>query len=207
LKDRTTREIYAEHLARDFQVPKSLFLGRDEDMPRENQRERPRERAKEHSSKPLTHREPLVLKNNSRSLFQEFLMMIHDQPELFGKLKIQPMLVAFIGSGFEEYVSELFPFLSEGDIHDKEAIDTYFKERFEKEREMLYNSRTEFSGEVSLKVLTDYMKKIHLQYYRGLKKDREGLLQSIPLRDDEMRKMIILEIQEIMRKMNDLGTM
>jgi DNA primase len=207
LKDRTTREIYAEHLARDFQVPKGLFLGRSENVPRENQRERPREKIRENPIKPLTHREPLVLKNNSRSLFQEFLMMIHDQPELFGKLKIPPMVVAFIGSGFEEYVSELFPFLSEGNVHDKEAISNYFKERFEKEREMLYNSRTEFSGEVSLKVLTDYMKKIHLQYYRGLKKDREGLLQSIPLRDDEMRKMIILEIQEIMRKMNDLGTM
>ncbi len=195
LKDRTTREIYAEHLARDFQVPKGLFLGRAADVPRAKQRE------------PAIHKEALVLKGNSRSLIQEFLMMIHEKPELFGELKIPPMVVAFIGSGFDGYASELFPLLSEGMVQEPEEIADYFAERFEKEREMLYTSKTGFSGEISLKVLTDYIKKIHLQYYRGLKKDREGLLQSIPMRDDEMRKMIILEIQEIMRKMNDLGTM
>ena len=207
LKDRTTREIYAEHLARDFQVPKGLFLGRGEDVPKSNQREHSRERPRENPRESVTHKEPLVLKNRSRSLVQEFLMMVHDHPKLFVELKIPPMIIAFVGSGFDEYISELFPFLSKGNVHDKEEISNYFANRFEKEREILYNSRTEFSGEVSLKVLTDYIKKIHLQYYRALKKDREGLLQSIPLRDDEMRKMIILEIQEIMRKMNDLGTM
>lgn len=199
LNDRTTREIYAEHLARDFQVPKGLFLGRAAEAPREKQREKPRESG--------IQKETLVLKNNSRSLIQEFLIMLHEKPGLFEELKVEPMVVAFTGSGFDSYVAELFPLLAEGKLREKEAIAAYFAERFEKEREMLYNSKTEFSGDVSQKVLMDYIKKIHLQYYRGLKKDREGLLQSIPLRDEEMRKMIILEIQEIMRKMNELGTM
>ncbi len=199
LKDRTTREIYAEHLARDFQVPKGLFLERAAEVPREKPREKPRD--------PAIHKEPLVIKSNNRSLIQEFLIMLHEKPALFEELKVDPMVVAFAGSGLDSYVAELFPLLSEGKLRDKEAISEFFVDRFDKEREMLYNSRTEFSGEVSQKVLMDYIKKIHLQYYRGLKKDREGLLQSIPLRDEEMRKMIILEIQEIMRKMNELGTM
>lgn len=213
LTDRTTREIYADHLSRDLQVSKDLLLGRE---PRQVQQPRPDWKSKQDwkgkrdwnsNREPVVEKETLVLKTNQNSLVQDFLAMIHQSPRLYAKLEIQPMTVAFMGSEFDAYVSELFAALSDGQIQTREELNAFFQERFENEREMLYNSKTGFNGELSEKVVLDYVRKIHLQYYRNLKKDREVLLQSIPLKDEALRKMIIQEIQDIMKKMNELGTM
>ncbi len=213
LTDRTTREIYADHLSRDLQVPKDLLLGRE---PRQEQQPRQEWKSKKDwkpnrdwkaNREPVVEKETLVLKTNQDSLVKDFLAMVHQSPGLFGQLEIQPMAVAFMGSEFDAYVSELFGALSQQGIQSREELDAHFQERFENERKMLYNSKTGFSGELTSKVLLDYVKKIHLQYYRNLKKDREALLQSIPASDDALRKMIIQEIQDIMKKMNELGTM
>ena len=201
LPDRTTREIYADHLSRDLQVSKDLLLGRE---PRPERSPRQEWKPKK---EPVIEKETLVLKSNQDSLVKDFLAMVHQSPGLFSQLEIQPMVVAFMGSEFDAYVSELFGALSGSGIQSREDLDAHFKDQFENERKMLYNSKTGFSGELSSKVLLDYVKKIHLQYYRNLKKDREALLQSIPASDDDLRKMIIQEIQDIMKKMNELGTM
>lgn len=213
LTDRTTREIYADHLSRDLQVPKDLLLGREsrqEQQPRQewkSKKDWKPNRDWNANREPVVEKETLVLKTNQDSLVRDFLAMVHQSPGLFGQLEIQPMTVAFMGSEFDAYVSELFGALSQKGIQSKEELDAHFQERFENERKMLYNSKTGFSGELTSKVLLDYVKKIHLQYYRNLKKDREALLQSIPASDDALRKMIIQEIQDIMKKMNELGTM
>jgi len=201
LPDRTTREIYADHLSRDLQVSKDLLLGRE---PRPERSPRQEWKPKK---EPVIEKETLVLKSNQDSLVKDFLAMVHQSPGLFSQLEIQPMVVAFMGSEFDAYVSELFGALSGSGIQSREDLDAHFKDQFENERKMLYNSKTGFSGELSSKVLLDYVKKIHLQYYRNLKKDREALLQSIPASDGDLRKMIIQEIQDIMKKMNELGTM
>jgi DNA primase len=196
LKDRTTREIYAEHLSRDLQVPKDLLLGRQARSGGERQRR-----------EPAVQKETLVLKSNQKVLIKEFLALVHQSPELFRELEIEPMAIAFMGSDFDAYVSALFPALTEGKIFKREDFETFFQEQFENERHMLYNSKTGFTGERSQKVMLDYVRKIHLQYYRDLKKDRDLLLQSIPSQETELKNMVMQEIQDIMKKLNELGTM